>query len=117
MFPVHLLAHLYELLGGQLGHHDATAGALQTLGVGFGAEDADFAVFAAVGFQALEGFLTVVEAGGSHVNFDELGAGGLDFTPLAVTEVAAHVVVGFDVTEGEVLPIYIHGIQFFRLFV
>ena len=103
-----LLAHLDKFLGGQLGHHDTAAGALQTLGVGFGTEDADLAIFAAVGFQTLEGFLTIVEAGGGHVDFDVFGAGSLDFTPFAVTEVAAHVVVGFDVTEGEVLPIYIH---------
>ena len=112
-----LLAHLDELLGGQFGHHDAAAGALQTLGIGFGTEDADLTIFAAVGFQTLESFLTVVKAGGCHVNFDVLGAGGLDFTPLAVAEVATHIVVGFDVTEGKVLPIYIHGIQFFRLIV
>ncbi len=108
---VHLddfLAHLDEFLGGQLGHHDAAAGALETLGIGFGTEDADLAVFAAIGFQAFEGFLTIVERGGGHVHFDVFGAGNFDFTPFAVAEVAAHVVVGFDVTEGEVLPIYIH---------
>ena len=112
-----LFAHLDEFLGRQLGHHNAAAGALEALGVGFGAEDADLAVFAAVGFQALEGFLTVVEAGGSHVHFDVLGTGNFDFAPLAITEVAAHVVVGFYVTEGEVLPIYIHDVQFFILFI
>ena len=107
---VHLddaLAHLDEFLGGQLGHHDAAAGALQTLGVGFGAEDADLAVFAAVSFQALEGFLAVVEAGGSHVDFDVLGGRDLDFTPLTVAEVAAHIVVRFYVTKRKVLPIYV----------
>ena len=112
-----LLAHLDELLGRQFGHHDAAAGALQTLGVGFGTEDADFAVFATVGFQSLESFLTIVEAGGSHVNVDVLGTGDLNLTPLAVAEVATHIVVGFDVTEGKVLPIYIHVVQIFRLFI
>ena len=102
------LAHLDELLGGELRHHDAAAGALQTLGVSFGAEDTNLTVFAAVGFQALEGFLTVVEAGSSHVHFDVLGGRNLDFTPLTVAIPAANIVIRFHVTKRKVLPIYIH---------
>ena len=105
-----LLAHLDELLGAELGHHDAAACALQTLGVSLGTEDTDLAIFAAVGLEAFEGFLTIMKAGGSHVHFDVFGAGNFDFTPLAVAIPAADIVVGFDVTKGEVLPIYIHDI-------
>ena len=103
-----LLAHLDELLGGELGHHDAAAGALQTLGVGLGTEDADLAILAAVGFKALEGFLAIVEAGGSHVYVDALRTGDLDLAPLPVAEVAAYIIIRFHVTKRKVLPIYIH---------
>ena len=102
------LAHLDELLGAELGHHDAAAGALQTLGVGFGTEDADLAILAAVGFQALKSFLAIVQAGSSHVHFDVLGGGNLDFAPLAVAIPAADIVIRFYVTKRKVLPIYIH---------
>ncbi len=109
-----LFAHLDEFLGGEFGHHDTAAGALHTLGVGFGTEDADFAVFAAIGFQAFESFLAVVEAGGGHVHFDVFGARSLDFAPFAVAIVAAYVVIRFYVTKREVLPIYIHDFQVFK---
>ena len=107
-----LLAHLDKLLGGEFGHHDATAGALQTLGVGFGTEDTDFAILATVGFQTLKGFLAIMEARSSHVHLDMLGTGNFNLTPLAVAEVAAYIVVRFYVTKRKVLPIYVHVYQF-----
>ena len=66
----HLFAHLNEFLCREFGHHDATAGALQTLSIGFGTEDADLAVFAAIGFQSFESFLAIVETGSCHVHLD-----------------------------------------------
>ena len=65
-----LLAHLHKLLGGEFGHHDAAASALQTLGVGLGTEDTDLAILATVALQSLESLLAVVQARCSHVHLD-----------------------------------------------
>ena len=105
-----LLAHFDKFFGGELRHHDATAGALQTLGVGFGAEDTNLAVFAAISLETFESLLAIVQAGCSHVHFDMLRGGNFNLTPLTVAIVAANVIVGFYITERKVLPINIHDI-------
>ena len=63
----HLLHHLDETFGGNLGHQDATAGTLQAGGVLVSTEHTHLAVRASVGLQSLECFLPVVQTGGRHV--------------------------------------------------
>ena len=101
----HLLDHLGKEVGRHLGHHDAARGALHTGSVLVNAEDAYLAVGAAESLLALKGLLSVVEAGGSHVDVDEFGGADFNFSPLAVGITATHVVVGADVAEGQFAPI------------
>ena len=109
---VHLddeLAHFDEALGGQFGHHNAAAGALQASGVLVGTEQADLAVLATVGFQTLEGLLTVVKARSGHMDVDAFLGGDFNLAPFAVAIPAAYVIIRFQVTKRKVLPIYIHN--------
>ena len=101
-----LLGHLDEEVGGHLGHHDAARGALHAGSVFVDAEDANLAVGAAEGFLALKRFLSVVEAGGCHVQVDCLRGADFNFSPFAVAVAAAHVVVGAHVGERKFFPIY-----------
>ena len=103
----HLLDHSLEDFGRQFGHQYAAASALQALSIVLDAESADFAVGAAEGFHALEGFLAVVQGSGSHVYVDDFGRAYFNLSPFAVAVVAAHIVVGGHVTKLEVGPINI----------
>ena len=95
----HLLHHLSEQFCRYLGHHDATTGGLQTSSILVNTENAHLAIFATIGLQTFEGFLTIMQAGCSHVQIQILVRANFNFTPLAVTIVTAYVVVGFHVTE------------------
>ncbi len=55
-----LLAHFNEELGGEFGHHDAAAGALQTCSVSLDAETADLAVLATESLEAFKSLLAIV---------------------------------------------------------
>ena len=66
----HFLGHLHEELCRHFRHEDAAAGALQAGSIVFDAEEADFAIGAAESLLSLEGFLSVVKTGGSHVDVD-----------------------------------------------
>ena len=101
----HLLNHLHEHLSGNLGHHETTAGGLQAGGILLSTEYADLAVGAAIGLEAFEGFLTVVQTGGSHTEVDGLFGGDFYLTPLAVVVVATNVIVGRHEAEGQITPI------------
>ena len=107
-----LLAHLDEFLSGEFGHHDATAGALQALGIGFGTEHTDFVILAAVSFQTFKSLLTIVETGGSHVYGEILFGRDFNFAPLTIAIPATDVIIGFQVTKREVLPINIHSTNY-----
>ena len=100
-----LLHHLLEAFRREFGHQYAPAGRLQAFGVVLHAESADFAVGTAEGFQALEGFLAIVEGGGCHVDIDGFGGGYFNFSPFAVTVVATNVVVCLDVAKLQVGPV------------
>ena len=65
--------HFAELVGRHFGHQDALRRVLHACCVFLDAESADFAVGAAVGFQAFEGLLPVVQASGCHVQVDVFG--------------------------------------------
>lgn len=96
------LAHLNEFLGGQFGHDDAAAGALQTGSVLIGAEHANLTVFATISLQSLKGFLTIVQAGGTHVDRDGIFGADFYFAPFSVAIVAADIIVGFVVSKTQV---------------
>ena len=100
-----LLGHGAEELRRHFGHHDAAAGLLQAFGVVVDAEQANLAVRAAEGFLALEGLLTVVEAGGGHVDIEYFGGGYFYFAPFSVAISTAHVIVCGHVAEGQVGPV------------
>ena len=51
----HLVYHFKETLGGQFGHHHASACCLEAFGAGFGTEHAHLAVGTLMGLQSLEG--------------------------------------------------------------
>ena len=97
--------HGFKQIGGQFGHHDTSAGALQACGIFFHAEDAHFSVGATKGFKPLEGFLSIVQTSGRHVYVDAFRGTCFYFSPLAVAPIAANVVVGGYVAEGKVFPI------------
>ena len=101
----HLLHHLFEQLGGNLGHENAATGGLQTLSIVLYAEHAHLAVRTAIGFQAFESLLAIVQAGGCHVQFQILIGADLNLPPLTVAIVATDVVVGLHVTERQICPI------------
>ena len=84
---------------GNLGHHDALCRTLQTLAVLVPAEHTHFAVLAAEGLHAFEGFLTIVQAGGSHVDVNRSVGADFQFAPFAVAEIAADVVIRWIITE------------------
>ena len=94
-----------ELVHRELGHHDATARTLQTLAVLVHAEDAHLAVFATESLQALESLLTVVQAGGGHVDVDGGFGANLKLAPFAVAEIATDIVIRWIITECQICPI------------
>ena len=91
--PYNLLHHLFKHFRGHLGHENAAACALQALCVFVHAEHSHLTVGAAIGLQALKGFLSVVQTGGSHVHVDVFVGANLYLAPLSVAIVATHVVV------------------------
>ena len=97
----HLVNHFIELLGGELWHEDATAGGLQTGCIFVAAEHAHLTVRTAVGFQSLEGFLSIVQTSGCHVHGDCLFGANFYFAPLAVTVVTAYIVVGLAIAKAD----------------
>ena len=90
---------LVKFFGGQLGHHDAAARALQAGGILVHAEDADFAVFPPEGLHTLESLLSIVQTGGCHVYFECLRAGNRDVAPFSVLVGASYVVVSGHIAE------------------
>ena len=95
----HLLHHLREQLCAYLGHHDAAASALQAGGILVNAEDAHLTVGTAIGLQALECLLTVVQAGSGHMQVQILVGADLNLAPFPVAIVATYVVVSLHVAE------------------
>ena len=101
----HLLHHFAEELGGEFWHEDAATGTLQTGCILLHAEDAYLAVGAAIGFQAFEGFLSVVETGGCHVKFKILIGADFNLAPFSIAIIASHVVIRLTVAERQTCPI------------
>ncbi len=103
----YLLHHLNEEVGGNLWHNDATARALQARGIVFNAENAHLAVRTTISFQALEGFLTIMKAGGGHVHTDILIRANLYFAPLTIMVITTYIVVCGYITKRQTSPINI----------
>ena len=93
------LNHFFKKFGGQFRHHDTATSSLQTLGIGFYTENSHFAVFATMSLQALKSFLPVVKTCGSHVNVKGRFRRHLYLAPFSVAVIAAHIIIGWDVTE------------------
>ena len=101
----HLGDHLLEKGGGNLGHHNTAAGALQACGILIHAEHTHLAVGAAVGLETFKGFLAIVQTGGCHGEVDGFFGAGFYFAPFAVAVITPHVVISSHIAELEVFPI------------
>ena len=95
----HLLHHLLEQLCWHLWHQDTTACALQAGSVLVHTEHAHLAVWATISLQTLECFLTIVQTGCSHVQFQILIRANFYFAPFAVAIVTANIVVSLAIAK------------------
>ena len=95
----HFQDSFLETFRRQFSHHDALTGGLQTRSILLQTENTHFAVFTTEGFQTLEGFLTIMQASGSHVQVQHLATAYFEFAPCAVTEIDSHIVVCLHITE------------------
>jgi hypothetical protein len=66
------------------------------------------AIFALEGFQSLEGFLAVVQAGGSDMDGKIFVRRDFQFPPCAVFEMTSHIVIGLHDTEAKIFPVKFH---------
>ena len=97
-----------EFFGWHLWHHQSVARTLQAQSVGFGTENADFAIDAARGFDAFVGLLSVVQARRGYRDVDFGRVVGAQFAPLAVFVVAAYIIIGLNIVETYLFPIDFH---------
>lgn len=101
----HLLAGVDEHLGGDRRHQQAGAAPVHARGVAIGTEQVDGAVLAAIGLEAFEALLAVVDGRGAFADVQLVVASQLAGSPAAVAIGGDIAEVGLDVVETEGLPI------------
>ncbi|MNJ57558.1 hypothetical protein D3C77_531520 [compost metagenome] len=101
----HLLAGLDEHIGWHVRHQQAGAAALHARGVLVWAEQVDRAVLAAVGLEAFEALLAVVQGSGAFTDVQYVVFGQGALVPLAIAPYGQVAFVGLDVVETQLVPI------------